>query len=166
MFEALAGGSFTPATEAGWLERFPHMSDDLAFLQTGDFTNLFECDAVSPGGPNDPIGAVFGWFGLFNPGHGKFGLLGFHRMFEDIKLVLLRGWANNRLSVVSKKYCSGNLSRCRGEINHEPEKNLQERFFSPRRKYVSMGPLPLISILLGLENSKASPNFSRMLAEI
>ena len=79
MFEALAGGPFAPATEAGRLEGFPHMSDDLAFFQTGDFSNLFECDAVCPGGPNDPIGAVLGWLGLFDPGYGKFGLLGLHQ---------------------------------------------------------------------------------------
>ena len=84
MLEALTGGSFTPATEAAWLERFPHVGDDLAFLQTGDFTNFFEGDAVGPRGPNDPVGTVFGWLGLFNPGYGKFGLLGFHRMILTI----------------------------------------------------------------------------------
>ena len=72
MLEALAGGSFAPATEAAWLERFSHMSDDLAFLQTRDFTNFLESDAVGPGGPNDPIGTVLGWLGLFNPCYGKF----------------------------------------------------------------------------------------------
>ena len=82
VFEALAGGPFAPTTEAAWFEGFPHMCDDLAFLQTRDFANLFEGDAVGPGGPNDPIGAVLGWFGLFNPGYGKLGLLGFHQLFE------------------------------------------------------------------------------------
>lgn len=85
MLEALTGGSFTPATEAAWLEGFPHVGDNLAFLQTGDFSNLFECDAVRPGGPNDPVGAVFGWLGLFNPGYGKFGLLGFHQLILMIQ---------------------------------------------------------------------------------
>ena len=60
------------------------MGDDLAFLQTGDFTNFFEGDAVGPRGPNDPVGTVLGWLGLFNPGYGKFGLLGFHRMILTI----------------------------------------------------------------------------------
>jgi len=104
VLEALAGGPFAPATEAAWLERFPHMSDDLAFLQTRDFANFLESDAVGPGGPNDPIGTVLGWLGLFNPGYGKFGLLGFHQLFEGLILVLLPGGANSRLSVLSKKY--------------------------------------------------------------
>ena len=104
VFEALAGGPFAPTTEAAWFEGFPHVCDDLAFLQTRDFANFFEGDAVGPGGPNDPIGTVLGWLGLFNPGYGKFGLLGFHQMFEDLILVLLPGGANNRPSVVSKKY--------------------------------------------------------------
>ena len=78
MFEALACGPFAPSSETAWLKGFSHVNDDLAFVQTGNFSNFLKGDAVGPGGPDDPVVAAFWWLGFFDPGDGKIRLLGFH----------------------------------------------------------------------------------------
>ena len=135
MFEALACGPFAPSSETAWFKGFSHVNDDLAFVQTGNFSNFLKGDAIGPGGPDDPVVAAFGWLGFFDPGDGKFRHFGFHGSLES-NLATFWGWAN-----------------------------FQPPIFSRSRKKVSIEPLPLISIFLGSENSNSSPSKSRKVRE-
>ena len=78
VFEALAGGPFAPSSETAWLKGFSHVSDYLAFIQSGNFLDFLKGDAISPGRPNDPVVAAFGWLGFFDPGDGEVRLFRAH----------------------------------------------------------------------------------------
>ena len=78
VFEALPGGPFAPSSETAWLERFSHMSDDLVFVQPGNFLDFLKSDAIGPSRPDDPVVGVFGWLGFFDPGDGEVRLFRIH----------------------------------------------------------------------------------------
>ena len=78
VLDALGGGTLAPETKAGGLERFSHVSDDLAFGKTGDFSDFLKGDPVGPGSPDDPIRTILRGLGFFDPGNWTVGLLGLH----------------------------------------------------------------------------------------
>ena len=82
VLDALGGGTLAPETKAGGLERFSHVSDDLAFGKTGDFSDFLKGDPVGPGSPDNPIRTVFGGLRFFDSGNWTVRLLGFHNSMQ------------------------------------------------------------------------------------
>jgi len=78
VLDALGGGTFAPQSKAGWLKRFSHMGDHLAFGKAGDFSDFLKGDPVGPGSPNNPIRTIPGWFRFFDPGNWTVRFLGLH----------------------------------------------------------------------------------------
>ena len=78
VLDALGGCTLAPQSKAGWLKRFSHMGDHLAFGKAGDFSDFLKGDPVGPGSPNNPIRTIPGWFRFFDPGNWTVGLLGLH----------------------------------------------------------------------------------------
>jgi len=131
VFEALACGPFAPSSETAWLKGFSHVNDDLAFVQTGNFSNFLKGDAVGPGGPNDPIGAVLGWLGLFDPGDGKFRLFRTHDWTSlkacfngaNPELRIVREYRIPMTRMTSPWVAQGTLSSHTAGIGNFPEQN-------------------------------------------
>ena len=78
VLNTLGGGTFAPQSKAGWLKRFSHMGDHLAFGKAGDFSDFLKGDSVGPGSPDDPIRTILGWFRFFDPGNRTVRFLGLH----------------------------------------------------------------------------------------
>jgi hypothetical protein len=78
VLDALGGGTLAPEPKTGWLKRFSHVGNDLAFSKAGDFSDFLKGDPVGPGSPDDPIRTILGWFRFFDPGNWTVGLLGLH----------------------------------------------------------------------------------------
>ena len=83
VLNTLAGGTFAPQSKAGWLERFSHMGNDLAFSKAGDFSDFLKGDPVGPGSPDDPIRTILGWFRFFHLGNWPIGLLWLHCLTQS-----------------------------------------------------------------------------------
>ena len=78
VLDALGGSTLAPKAEAGGLERFSHVGDDLAFGKAGYFADFLEGDPVGPGSPDNPVRAILGWFRFFDSGNWTVRLLELH----------------------------------------------------------------------------------------
>ena len=78
VLNTLGGCTFAPEAKAGGLERLSHVGDHLALGKAGNFADSFTGDPVSPGSPDNPVWAILGGLGFFDPGNWTVGLFGLH----------------------------------------------------------------------------------------
>jgi len=78
VLDTLGGCPHAPKSKAGGFKRFSHMGNHFALGQSGYLSYFLKSNPVGPGGPNNPVGTVFGRFRFFNPDNGMVGLFGNH----------------------------------------------------------------------------------------
>ena len=78
VLDTLGGGTFAPQSKAGGFERFSHVGNHLAFGKAGNFSDFLKGDPVSPGSPDNPVRAILGGLGFFDPGNWAVGLFRLH----------------------------------------------------------------------------------------